>query len=585
MRPVREFVSLALCAATWSVTMSTPALAAPASDREMPARIERFRQDRQDLERFYDVPLSGVRRERLAEFLTGWERALATVEFAGLSRADQVDFLLLAAEVRHDRTALAEDARRIEQTVALAPFAPVIVSLEEARRRMEPVDPAASAATLDELAKQAAAAETALRERLGGAVRPAATVAKRAADDVSRVGRTLRHWFDYHDGYDPAFSWWCRAPMKAAEEALGRLERALRADAAGLKGRDDDPLIGDPIGRDALLALLEREWIAYGPEELLEIAEREFAWCEREYRRAAAEMGFGDDWRAALEHVKTLHVSPGQQDEVIEQLANEALAFLDARDLVTVPPLCRETWRIEMMSPARQRVAPFFLYGGQHILVSYPTDEMSHEQKLMSMRANNTHFSRATVQHELIPGHHLQGFQAARHNTHRRIFSTPFLGEGWCLHWEMLLWDLGFPANPEDRIGMLFWRSHRCARILVSLRFHLGEMSTAEMIDLLVDRVGHERDSATAEVRRYVGGDYGPLYQCAYLIGGLQLRALYRDLVDADPTDGAPDPAARMSPREFHDRVLEQGSMPVEMIRAALTEVPLGRDQKAGWRF
>ena len=60
-----------------------------------------------------------------------------------------------------------------------------------------------------------------------------------------------------------------------------------------------------------------------------------------------------------------------------------------------------------MMSPERQLVAPFFL-GGETILVSYPTDGMTHEQKLMSLRGNNKHFARATVHHELIPGHHLQ---------------------------------------------------------------------------------------------------------------------------------------------------------------------------------
>jgi uncharacterized protein (DUF885 family) len=56
-------------------------------------------------------------------------------------------------------------------------------------------------------------------------------------------------------------------------------------------------------------------------------------------------------------------------------------------------------------------------------------------------------------------------------------------------------------------------------------------MQPAEMVDFLVKRVGHEVDGATAEVRRYIGGDYGPLYQAAYMLGGLQIRALYKELV------------------------------------------------------
>jgi uncharacterized protein (DUF885 family) len=193
----------------------------------------------------------------------------------------------------------------------------------------------------------------------------------------------------------------------------------------------------------------------------------------------------------------------------------------------------------------------------------------------MTMRGNNIHFSRATAQHELIPGHHLQWFMTDRYNTHRDLFGTPFWTEGWALYWEMLLYDAGFPRTPEDRVGMLFWRMHRAARIIFSLRFHLGEMSPQEAIDMLVNRVGHERANATAEVRRSFIGTYPPLYQIAYMMGGLQFRALHRELVGS----------GRMTDRAFHDAVLRAGSMPVEMVRALLTGAPLSRDHRPQWRF
>jgi uncharacterized protein (DUF885 family) len=319
---------------------------------------------------------------------------------------------------------------------------------------------------------------------------------------------------------------------------------------------------------------LSLEMMPYSPKELVEIADREYAWCEAELKKAARDMGFGDDWKAAVEKVKTLHVEPGKQPDLIRDLALEAIEFVEKRDLVTVPPLAKETWRIEMMSPERQRVSPFFT-GGEVISVSYPTEGMSHEDKLMSMRGNNVHFSRATVQHELIPGHHLQQFMNARYNTHRRAFGTPFWTEGWALYWEMLLWDEGFPKTPEDRIGMLFWRTHRCARIIFSLRFHLGTMTPQQAIDFLVDRVGHERANATAEVRRSFNGSYPPLYQAAYMLGGLQFRALHRDLVKS----------GKMTNRQFHDTILQVGPMPVEIVRARLTGEKLTRDYSTRWKF
>ncbi len=169
--------------------------------------------------------------------------------------------------------------------------------------------------------------------------------------------------------------------------------------------------MGTPIGRDALLSELKSEMIAYTPEELIDLARKELSWCEDEMKKAAREMGLGDDWHAALERVKTLHVEPGRQPTLIHDLAVEAINYLDANDLVTIPPLCRESWRMTMMSPEAQQVNPFFL-GGETIIVSYPTSTMPHEAKMMSMRGNNIHFARATVHHELIPGHHLQGYMA-----------------------------------------------------------------------------------------------------------------------------------------------------------------------------
>jgi Uncharacterized protein conserved in bacteria len=229
---------------------------------------------------------------------------------------------------------------------------------------------------------------------------------------------------------------------------------------------------------------------------------------------------------------------------------------------------------MEMMSPERQRVAPFFL-GGEGILVSYPTAEMTEEEKLMSFRGNNPHFSHATVFHELNPGHHLQGFMSSRYNPHREIFYTPFWSEGQSLYWEMFAWDHGFQVTPEDRIGALFWRMHRSARIIFSLSFHLGKMTPEQAVQFLVDTVNFERKNAEGEVRRSFNGSYPPLYQIAYMIGGLQLRALHKELVDS----------GKMTDRTFHDSVLQSGPMPISLVRARLAGVPLTREGPAPWKF
>jgi hypothetical protein len=289
--------------------------------------------------------------------------------------------------------------------------------------------------------------------------------------------------------------------------------------------------------------------------------------------KASAELGFGTDWKAALEKVKQAYVPEGKQPEVILDLFNQSVSFLKLNDLVTIPPIAEETWRMSMMSAAQQRVSPFFL-GGELIQISYPTSEMEHEEKLMSMRGNNPHFSRATVHHELIAGHHLQQFMNNRNKEYRN-FNTPFWTEGWALYWEMILWDMNFPRSPEDRVGMLFWRMHRCARIIFSLNYHLGRWTPQQCIDFLVDRVGHERANAEGEVRRSFTGNYGPLYQLAYMMGALQFYALKKEMVDS----------GKLTYKQFHDAVLRQNNMPVEMVRAILTNQPMTKDFTTRWRF
>ncbi|MCH5715027.1 DUF885 family protein [Niabella hibiscisoli] len=279
-----------------------------------------------------------------------------------------------------------------------------------------------------------------------------------------------------------------------------------------------------------MIRQLKLEFIPYTPEELVDIANKEFAWCDAELLKASKEMGFGANWKAAQEKVKNSYVPVGQQPAAMLELYNQSVDFLKKHDLVTIPPIAEETWRMTMMSPQQQLVSPFFL-GGETLMISYPTDEMAYDDKLMSMRGNNPHFSRATVHHELIAGHHLQGFMNNRYKTYRD-FGTPFWHEGNALYWEFILWDLNFPRGPEDRIGMLFWRMHRCARIIFSLNYHLNKWTPQQCIDFLVDRVGHERANAEGEVRRSFTGGYGPLYQIAYMIGGLQFYALKKELVD-----------------------------------------------------
>ena len=610
------------------------------SESELPASkmrtmIERYSVDRGSLSRAYPIEPSPGRHARFKQFYSEWRTTLGRLDFDALALDDRVDYLLFKNQLDYELHQLEVQEKSLAETETLVPFARNILHLEETRRRMERIDPQKMAALLTELNKQieatfrrveaglpsgrrSASESPAEGDGKAGPLKPKKPLANRAAITVNSLRNMLRSWFGFYNGYDPVFTWWVETPYKTVDKTLQDYAALLRERVLGLRPGSEEAgddmaagvtvrrgsqaaganqfrgeptgrtlrvgvqaeagsstdVIGDPIGRDVLMSELAREMIPYDPEELIALANKELAWCEDQMRKASRELGYGDDWMKALEHVKTLYVEPGKQPELIRDLALEAIKFVEDHDLITVPPLARETWRMEMMSPERQLVNPFFT-GGETISVSYPTNTMSHEQKMMSMRGNNIPFSRATVHHELIPGHHLQGFMTARYRPYRAPFSTPFWGEGWALYWELLLWDMDFPKTPENKIGMLFWRMHRCARIIFSLSFHLERMTPQECIDFLVKRVGHEQENATAEVRRSFNGSYSPLYQAAYLLGGLQFYALHKELVES----------GRMSNRAFHDAILKENRIPVEMVRALLTRQPLTRDYASSWKF
>ena len=150
-----------------------------------------------------------------------------------------------------------------------------------------------------------------------------------------------------------------------------------------------------------------------------------------------------------------------------------------------------------MMSPERQKVSPVLPRRRDHLRVVSHRRRWTQEDKLMSMRGNNLHFSRATVHHELIPGHHLQGFMTdalqpapprVRHAVLERGLGA-LLGDAAV--------GPGLPARRPRTASACCsgactaprGSSSRCS-------FHLGSMTPQECIDFLVDRVGHERANA-----------------------------------------------------------------------------------------
>lgn len=552
--------------------MYAPNLKSLATPERNPLRdvLIRMHEDIQALSRRYPVSFSPTTCSEFDRFYDEWEREIETIDYEILDVSGRVDFHLLKCRISAGRL---QGTRNRDLYAGLSdwlPFAPHLIRLVESRIAFERLEPCEAGRILECIAKSLNDCNGKLSAAKAGALDGA-----NLKTFLEQAQKHLANWYKEAYGYDPELSWWIEKPYEQVKECLESYLKTLKENILGEKeGTASPPVIASPMGRDAVLMLLENEYISYSPEELFDIAERELELCEKEMALIAGEMGFKDDRAGAIEHVKGIHGRPGDQPYIVRDLADEAIAFLDKNDLVTIPEHARRVWRQTMISPDLQKQSYTFLWGGETIGTAYSHKIFTHEQKLTSMRSNCIPFLNATVHHELIPGHHLMMYMNDRYNTHRKGYGTPFLGEGWPLYWEMLLYKMGFAKTPENRFGFLFWRMHRCARIMIVLGFHIGRISIRDCIDLVIKRVGHDEYAGTSQVRWLIAGDLS-LYGAAYMLGGLQLMGLRTELVDSGV----------MSDKEFHDRILEANLMPVYLVRALLTGRKLARDEKPDWRF
>lgn len=165
-----------------------------------------------------------------------------------------------------------------------------------------------------------------------------------------------------------------------------------------------------------------------------------------------------------------------------------------------------------------------------------------------------------TAFHEGIPGHHLQVTLAQEradvHPLTQYSFFSGF-GEGWALYAERLADEMGLYSSDLDRIGDAGGgQALRAARLVVDPGLHVLGWSRQQAIDYMLAHVPEPREYIESEVDRYIAD---PGQATAYMIGRLEIERLRRD---AEKRLGS-----RFDIRAFHDRVLENGAVPLTMLK------------------
>jgi uncharacterized protein (DUF885 family) len=165
----------------------------------------------------------------------------------------------------------------------------------------------------------------------------------------------------------------------------------------------------------------------------------------------------------------------------------------------------------------------------------------------------------STAFHETIPGHHLQGAIALErkeiHPIGRYLFNSGY-AEGWGLYAERLADEMKLYSSDLDRLGMLSSQGLRASRLVVDSGLHTIGWTRQQAIDYMLAHTAEGQHEVESEVDRYIAY---PGQATAYMIGRLE--------IDAARAEAEKALGGKFDIRAFHDRVLEDGGVPLTYLR------------------
>ncbi len=160
--------------------------------------------------------------------------------------------------------------------------------------------------------------------------------------------------------------------------------------------------------------------------------------------------------------------------------------------------------------------------------------------------------------HEAVPGHHiqisiaqeLQGLPEFRKNSSYTAFV-----EGWGLYAESLGGEMGFYKDPYSKFGWLTYEMWRAVRLVVDTGLHSMGWTRDQAIDFFRAHAAKTDQDIIVEVDRYI---VWPGQALGYKMGQLKIRELRMN--------AERQLRARFDVRQFHDVVLGQGAVPLEVL-------------------
>jgi len=245
---------------------------------------------------------------------------------------------------------------------------------------------------------------------------------------------------------------------------------------------------------------------------------------------------------------------------------NQTRLFLEENDIVTVPEDVGDCIVVEtppfltsmISSIAYEPPGVFSPVQTGHFYVRPIPDSMDTGQREARYKYIHRRGFKGSVVHEAYPGHHLQLQLASKLDDDvRKWQESMMLIEGWALYCEEMMSEYGYYEDERQYLRVLGGIMFRAARIVLDVRLQTGGMSIDEAVRFMADVMDTEpADWMRTEINRYV---QQPTVPMCYLTGKREVLRLRDDLKAAEGDN--------FSLKNFHDRLLAEGSIPPALIR------------------
>lgn len=300
-------------------------------------------------------------------------------------------------------------------------------------------------------------------------------------------------------------------------------------------------------------------------DEIFAIGQKEVTRIRAEMQLIIDSLGFDGDYADFLQFLRTDQRFYAKTPRELLAEASYICKRIDGRLPEYFGKLPRLPYGVE---PVPMEIAPRYT-SGRYSQGSYKDHRAgNYWVNTTKLESRPLYTLTALTLHEAVPGHHLQISLAAEAELDREIplptFRTSYIsafGEGWALYTEWLGKEMGIYEDQFQRFGALTYEMWRACRLVVDPGMHAFGWTREQALEFMSENTALSHHEIDTEIDRYIGW---PGQAVSYKIGELKIRAL-RNAAEEELGE-------KFDLREFHDLVLENGSVPLFVLERVVKE-------------